>query len=346
MLAHRALCRLGESKPSARHLPQLARFLQRTLLARNSSSLPAVRALSRAYASALEARRSYATTKSATKPTATVTKAVKAKAAAKPAPAKRATRATKTAAAKTVKKKTATKAAGRAKPTAKKAVKKTPKKAAPKKPVRKVLTAEQKEKAKAKQDKAKLSELRRTALREPVSHHALTAYVAYIGENTRGKGELPAAKSQKLVESSQKWKTLTPAEHEHYNHLATEKTAAKRAEYRAWVLSHTAQEIHLANNARSQLRRLLKNTTKRTHPLHTSKIIDEREVKQPTNAYAAFVRARHATGDLKNIPLPEGAKLLSEEWKALSAGEKKKYEDEYVVDKARHARETAAAVAA
>jgi len=215
MLARGALCRLGVSQTSARDLPQLARALPRTLLSRNASSLPALRALSRACTAALEARRSYATTTTATKPTATVKRAVKAQAAEKAPPKKKATtktaaKTTKTAktakAAKTVKK---PRAAAKAKPKAKKTVKK----AVPKrKRVSKVLTPEQAEKANIKKERAKLNELRKAALREPFVATPLSAYNAYIMDKGPSKGD--GSTNVRLTETAHKWKSLTPAEHE------------------------------------------------------------------------------------------------------------------------------------
>jgi outer membrane biosynthesis protein TonB len=208
MLARGALCRLAASKTSAHDL-QLASFLQLALVSRNVARLPAVRALSRAYTSALGARRAYATTTSATKPTATVKRAVKAKAAEK-TPPKTATRkkaATATAtAAKTARKPraaAATKAKLKPKPKAKKA----PKKAAPKKRVKKVATPEEKE-------KAKITELRRKALREPVTSRALNAYSAFLGDRTRGKKAEAGTQISRVADLAQTWRALTPAEHE------------------------------------------------------------------------------------------------------------------------------------
>ena len=109
----------------------------------------------------------------------------------------------------------------------------------------------------------------------------------------------------------------------HYNHLAHELTATRRAEFRAWVHSHTPQEIHAANNARHHLRKLMQGTMKKKHPAHTAKIDDDRQPKGVTNAYARFVKERHATGDYKNIKITEASKLAAEEWKALGAAEKK-----------------------
>lgn len=198
MLLQGALGRMTVPNSAARNLPQLARFLQRALLARNASSQPAIRALSRAYTSALQGRRSYATTAAATKPTATVKRAVKAK-AAKKAPSKAKATSKTTKAAKKPARKTA---ASKAKPKPKKA---TAKKPAPKKRVKKVLTPEEKQKALVK-------ELRKTALKEPVTHTAVTAYQCYIGEMTKSATKTGATASSGLIEASRKFKELTPAE--------------------------------------------------------------------------------------------------------------------------------------
>ncbi|KAF1840981.1 uncharacterized protein K460DRAFT_347492 [Cucurbitaria berberidis CBS 394.84] len=327
MLVRGALCRLTADVPktSAHDLPQLARFLQRALLARNASKLPAVRALSRAYVSALDLRRSYATTTraTATKPTAAVKKAVKAKAVKKAAPKKK-------AASVTVKK-----------PKKKKVVSKTaaPKKAAPKKRVKKVLTPEE-------QEKATISKLRKQALKEPFPLGALTGFNAYIAEICGGpiKGQSRGDATRNVTDAAKNWKNLTPAEHEHYNHLANDKNVARQAELRAWIHSYTPEEIRIANNARAALRRKLAGTpTKRKYPAHTSKLHDDRHVKKPASAYLLFNLDRYASGDLKGIKTTDAAKLVGNEWKALSAGEKKKYEDEAKAKKEKAARKTVAA---
>ncbi|KAH7080557.1 hypothetical protein BKA63DRAFT_246760 [Paraphoma chrysanthemicola] len=329
MLLQGALGRMTVPNPAPRNLPQLARFLQRALLARNASSQPAVRALSRAYASALQGRRSYATTAAATKPTATVKRAVKAK-AAKKAPSKtkatpRTTKAAKKPASKT--------AASKAKPKPKKAKAKKP---APKKRVKKVLTPEEKQKVLAK-------ELRQIALKEPVTNTAVTAYQCYVAEATRGVAESGASATSRLVEASKKFKDLTPAELEHYNHIAQERTAAKRAEFRAWIQSHTPQQILDANKARSRLRRIVKTGIAKKYPAHTQKLEDDRQPKRLRNAYTLFFAERRSSGDFKGISAIDASKLIAAEWKALSEGEKKKYRDEQVADKARYEREKTAA---
>jgi hypothetical protein len=212
MLVRGALGRLAVAKSSAR-----TRALHQALVSRNAATLSAVRALSRAHQAAGDAYRSYATTTAATTPTATVKKAVKAKAVTKAAPKKKATtttaRKTSTTAAKAPAKKPATKSvAGRAKarPAAKKAA---PKKPAAKKRVKKVLTPEEK-------SKLKIKELRKIALREPVSPATLSSWVAFVAEKLGGKSGEEGAVSSRIRAVSAEYKALTPAELEVSAHCA------------------------------------------------------------------------------------------------------------------------------
>jgi hypothetical protein len=209
MLVRGTLGRWAAGPTAARDLPQLARFLRQTLAARNASTLPAARALTRAYRAVLGARRSYATTTAATKPTATVKKAVKARVATKPAAKKTAaTRATKTKPATKTAKKPAKKAtAAKAKPKAKK--KAAPKKPAPKKRVKKVATPEE-------QEKAKIRALRQLALKEPGSWRAVSAINAYVVARTKGQEGFSSAG---LVAAVKGFKDLTPAEREVSRHM-------------------------------------------------------------------------------------------------------------------------------
>jgi hypothetical protein len=51
-------------------------------------------------------------------------------------------------------------------------------------------------------------------------------------------------------------------------------------------------------------------------------IKDERQVKRATTSFVQFSISRQASGDFKHIAVSERAKLLSQEWKALSDEEK------------------------
>jgi hypothetical protein len=109
----------------------------------------------------------------------------------------------------------------------------------------------------------------------------------------------------------------------HYNHLANQATAAKRAEYDAWIHSYTPAQIHAANLARAQLRKRLPATKAGGARRYTAKLVDDRRIKRPSYPFTAFTKERHSSGDMKGIPVTEASKIIGSEWKALSASEKK-----------------------
>lgn len=309
MLARGALCRLAAEVPKqATHdLPKLASLVQS---ARAGSSLP-IRTVLRL--SQLQAR-SYATE--------TVKKAVKAKAAAgEPV--------TRTA---TTKKPAAKKATKTKKAAPKKAKKK---KAAPKKPARKT----KKQLTDAEKESKVIASLRKLALKEPTTRSNLSAFQVYISEKTRGTSDV------KLIDATKQWKDVSPAEHEvsstmsyckhfplnfsqKYNHLAAERNEARAAEYKAWVESHTPEEIRIANNARRQLKKKLiarkaaADSAYKHAPSNTRPIEDTRQVKRARQAWTFFVLERAPSSDFKGIANTERLKLISEEFKALNASEK------------------------
>lgn len=77
-------------------------------------------------------------------------------------------------------------------------------------------------------------------------------------------------------------------------------------------------EIKIANLARAKLRRRLDAKGAKKWPA----IRDERQVKRYTTSFMQFSISRQASGDFKNIALGERAKLIAQEWKALSDEEK------------------------
>jgi hypothetical protein len=94
---------------------------------------------------------------------------------------------------------------------------------------------------------------------------------------------------------------------------------ANEAAYKAWVESHTPDEIRAANLARLSLKRKVgKKGSGKYTPIE-----DPRIPKRPRGALAVFTKERWASGDLKGIPLVVATKSLKNEWSTLSAAEKK-----------------------
>lgn len=112
---------------------------------------------------------------------------------------------------------------------------------------------------------------------------------------------------------------------QHYNHLASQETEAARAEYKRWVESHSPEQIKQANRARNQLnKKFPPKPADGKHQRHAkfSQIQDERQPKQPMGSYILFAKNRQESGDFKNIAIPERAKLIGQEWRALTLAEK------------------------
>ncbi|KAF2496260.1 hypothetical protein BU16DRAFT_538827 [Lophium mytilinum] len=342
MLARGVLCRLAADVPktSTHDLARISRVLHRAINARSASSIASIGGLSHAYKLAYAlSRRSYATAAAtAKKPTKTVKKVtVKETVTKKPAAKKTAVK--KTAA----KKKTATKK--KAAPTKKRAAKK----AAPKrKPAKRALTEAGKARKELAEQRARHNELKEAALMTLPKKLPISAWMVYVSEiQEKGKGKSPATEIMK--QGGAQFKALTPAEREHYNHLANQNKAANEAAYKEWVLSHTPEQIRLANNARRQLRAQytkLKNAgnvkSSRVYPKDTGPIKDERRVKRPQNAYMLFNKERRDSGEMKGISVPDSSRLITSEYKALSASEKKKYEDLALAAKKQYAADFAA----
>jgi hypothetical protein len=108
--------------------------------------------------------------------------------------------------------------------------------------------------------------------------------------------------------------------------LANEKVKQLRADYAAWLRSHTPEQIRLANNARQLLKkRMAAGKTGKSRVVaskHLSQIKDDRLPKRPATAYNLFISERHSSGDFKGIDNLESFKLMAAEWKALNAAEK------------------------
>jgi hypothetical protein len=199
----------------------------------------------------------------------------------------------------------------------------------------KAAQAQKKAKAKArkaaKTEKDKIRLLKEQALKPP-SNTTPTAWTTFFAEKMKSNlSATSIAKEERMQRVADitrgiaaEYKQLTPAELEHYNHLAHTAKEESEAAYKRWVESHDPVTIQTANAARASLRRKLE-----ANPDHKRKrsawppIRDERATKRPLNAYAQFSVNRNASGDFKNIRLGERSKLIAEEWKALSADEKK-----------------------
>ncbi|KAL8995603.1 MAG: hypothetical protein Q9188_006769 [Gyalolechia gomerana] len=158
-----------------------------------------------------------------------------------------------------------------------------------------------------------------------------TAFRVLLAERAKVV-EGPAPEGAK--DCSRRYKSLTPEQREHYNHLANQNKAANASRYREWMQSLTPSQIAKANSARSKLNRRTKGKW--------SKLKDDRLVKGPKSAYTIFYIHRFRSGDFAGVKVPEAGKLLGAEWRGLNADAKKPYFQLAEEESARYAQEVKA----
>ncbi|CAL8583353.1 hypothetical protein XPA_008977 [Xanthoria parietina] len=206
-----------------------------------------------------------------------------------------------------------------------KARKKSPKTKATPAKKKKALKPEEKERLLVKELKAK-------AL-SPPKRLATSAFTVLFVEKQR---ELRTSESAASIskECSKIYRSFTPEQREHYNHIANENKASYDSTYRNWILSHSPTQILEANAARVALKKRMKSPKTKLH--------DERLVKRPRNAFSRFSVQRHLSRDFAGMKLGEAAKLISAEWRAMSENDKKPFLQERDEDLARYVQEVKA----
>ncbi|OAP60602.1 hypothetical protein AYL99_05604 [Fonsecaea erecta] len=183
---------------------------------------------------------------------------------------------------------------------------------------------------KARKDQADLKAA--ALLEEPKKLPSTPWRLVFAEETKKGGGQVKAA----AMAAAEKFRNLTLEERERYNHEATENKAKNDRAYKQWVQTHSPLEIRLANNARRQLTKKSKAAGRKKQ---YKAIQDDRSVHRPRNAYAFFFKERNDSGDLRGMTVGERGKLIGQEWKKLSAADKKTYEDQAQADKVRYLEE-------
>ncbi|KAH7035295.1 uncharacterized protein B0I36DRAFT_90737 [Microdochium trichocladiopsis] len=168
-----------------------------------------------------------------------------------------------------------------------------------------------------------------------------SAWRIYVAENLQGSQGTEFEKvTEKMAGVAQAYKTLSASELQRYAEKAEENRRANAAAYKAWVESHTVEEVSAANNARLKLKRL------HNYPKGNVKTIkDERAPKHPTSSFGFFTKAKWASGEFSGGPdgLSSTAGAISTAWKNLSAAERQPYEDLARAESARYEKDYEAA---
>ncbi|KAJ5587762.1 uncharacterized protein N7459_003527 [Penicillium hispanicum] len=195
---------------------------------------------------------------------------------------------------------------------------------------KRVLTEEQLEKKKKREQKQHIRELKKVALKTPKMLPELPFPLAFQANYSQIRGQYKDSKEAfKAVASLVR--SLGPEERERFQTQAEENRAANQASYAAWVNTHTPNQIRDANTARRNLARILDKSLQL--------IKDERLVKKPATAFALFCKDRHASGDLKHMSMKDSSARITEEWKSMTDAEKSRYFQSGIEERERYARE-------
>ncbi|KAI4735468.1 hypothetical protein E4T50_14017 [Aureobasidium sp. EXF-12298] len=200
----------------------------------------------------------------------------------------------------------------------------------------KLLTPEEKAEISANAKEAKKKEeiklLKAQALAPP-SYRQLNIWSVYVKEKSTAKTDIGRV-SEYIKVLAQEFKNIDSREREHYNHLVNEHNAKSLREFQEWLNAHTPAQIKEANAARRRLRKQLADKKSQY-----AAIKDERSVKQPSSAYFQYHRERVASGDFRGVNTATASKDIAAEYKALSASEKKTYDDLSAKDVERYRKE-------
>ncbi|KAF6796326.1 hypothetical protein CSOJ01_13274 [Colletotrichum sojae] len=193
----------------------------------------------------------------------------------------------------------------------------------PKPKPKKALTAEQLEKVR----KRAWKEQSLVAL-EPKSKPR-TGWTVFLYEFLQARPGMNVASV--LPEASAEYRQLPSYEIQRLEKKAEENKQAWQVEWKAWLTSYTPQEIVAANIARGHLRKLKGKQI----PAHLK---DERIPKAPITAFAGYIKARLASGELPGRATGH-MKALSGEWNALSEDDKAPWLEMAEAEKARYSRD-------
>ncbi|KAG9545918.1 hypothetical protein KCU71_g17180, partial [Aureobasidium melanogenum] len=198
----------------------------------------------------------------------------------------------------------------------------------------KLLSPEEKAQISARRGEEKKKEevkLLKTRSLTPPKYRQLNPWSIYVKENSKSVAG-PVSESAKVL--AQQFKNMSSIEKEHLNHQVNEHNAKSLREFQEWLSSHTPAQIYEANVARARLRKLTFDTSSKYAPIK-----DDRLVKRPISSFLQYHNERLNSGDFRGIPAPIASKDIATEFKALTASEKKKYEDLAAKDVERYHRQ-------
>ncbi|KAI3329155.1 hypothetical protein HD806DRAFT_274364 [Xylariaceae sp. AK1471] len=145
----------------------------------------------------------------------------------------------------------------------------------------------------------------------------------FVAESSSGKADGQTA-PQRMPSLAREYKELPSYEIQRLESTAAQNRLNNAAAYKAWVESHTPEEINKAMVARRSLKKKYNIPKGFSKPLH-----DERQPKRPATAFGLFTKARWASGEYSRhtTPMTETSRGIAREWRNLSLAERQPYAD-------------------
>ncbi|KAI0447907.1 hypothetical protein F4803DRAFT_189714 [Xylaria telfairii] len=148
-------------------------------------------------------------------------------------------------------------------------------------------------------------------------------YQLFVVERTQGKSDGQSVVG-KMAAVARDFKAVPSQEAERLKSVAEKNKLANAAAYKAWVESHSVQDIYDANRARRSLKK------KFDIPKKSVKVIDDVRIpKRPATPFGLFTKARWASGEYstEGVRITDITLRIASEWKEQTAAQRKPYED-------------------
>ncbi|KAF4333176.1 transcription factor A mitochondrial [Fusarium beomiforme] len=168
-----------------------------------------------------------------------------------------------------------------------------------------------------KAKKLEIRELKKWALRDKLATLPASTWLLFTSQN-RGSNLGNGGITQESTELAEKFRQLSETELQDLRRIAVANRDKNIENYKAWVQSHEAARIHLANKARRRLAFLTGKPAKM--------IPDERLPQRPAGSYALYLAENYDNFGRSEDNSPR-FKAIGQGWRELNPAEKARYEE-------------------
>ncbi|KAI9728676.1 MAG: hypothetical protein M1828_002782 [Chrysothrix sp. TS-e1954] len=155
-----------------------------------------------------------------------------------------------------------------------------------------------------------------------------SSYTLFASRNSTRGTQVPVQQK----EIATKYRQLSTGDRQHLVDESAENRVKNERALHAWIVSHSPEQIRLANEARrkmNSLRKASKATSTQGVCQAVKLLKDDRKPRRPLTPYFQYMQERKASGDFQGVKITEMTKALGKEWQAMGAQEKERRLQEY-----------------